>query len=117
VGKADREGEVAEVNKHLSDADRFRLRAMAAQIKRSLLLPERITAELRRGPATVVELCACIKGDTSEANLQLIRNALERMRKRGEVRRRPMQKWAGRRAQIADVLVWELVETKGEVAA
>lgn len=91
---------------------------MAAQIKRANTLSERIKTELSRGPATVVELCACIKGDTSEANLQPIRQALERMRNRGEVRRRPMQQWRGRRAQIAEVLVWELVNNEsGEVAA
>lgn len=105
------------MSRQLSTDDRQRVQAMTAAVARANTMPERIKEELRNGPATREELQAILYGDMGEGKRQIIKGALRRLRIAGEIREVPMQRWSGRRAQIAEVLVWELVETKGEVAA
>lgn len=94
----------------MSEVDRARIVRMAADVARANTLPERIKAELRRGPATREELQAVLFEDMSESKRQILKSALRRMRIAGLVHEVPMQKWAGRRVQVAEVMVWTLAE-------
>lgn len=100
----------------MSEIDRARIRRMTAELARSKPLSERIKAELRHGPATLAELCACVMPDMSEQSYGALRSSLTRMRKRGEIFRGTMQHLRGRRVQVAHVQVWRLASERSAAA-
>lgn len=99
---------------HLSQSDRARMQAMTAALVESNTWPARIRRELAQGPMTQIELADVLARHPAER--QRIRVTVCAMRKRGELRLRPMLEPAGRAVRVAPVVVLELVE-QGSAAA
>lgn len=75
---------------------------------------DRVRAELAEGPMTPIELTDVLARTRNDR--QTLRNAVLVLRKRGELRLRPMIKPAGRAVRVAPVMVLELVEDRSAAA-
>jgi hypothetical protein len=68
----------------------------------------KVRAALTEGGATTDELQAEFGAKSGKRNM-LLRRALNRMQRHGEIRRRPMFSCAYRGVRVVPVVVWELV--------
>lgn len=96
---------------HLNESDRARVQALTAPLAKlnesANSWRHRVRAELAEGPMTPIELTDVLARTPNDR--QTVRNAVLVLRKRGELRLRPMIESAGRAVRVDPVMVLEVV--------